>query len=941
MTMGQHHFFFSLRWKLAILFGCVFLILHSVFSYVMYLEAKENFAAERRNVETSHINVAKALMEDSYAILEQFAELLSLIDDFPVHEKHPQHQVLTALDENWPQWQLSWGMENVAYFDKQSVRVRNWGSELITSDAPVKQVLQNEAPAHLVFCSDSCFLQAIIPLKRKSETVGAFSVIRSLADVLIKYQRATAADIGVLIAQGMDAKNGSAASQPVFKLSGMTAPEKNKPVFDYIASQHALTKFFGHSKTLELGDSVYEIIVFPIHSSAAGNGPFLLLVNDITTDVMHLNEELRQVWVYGLLSLSGSLLLLTVLLRIALRRVEKLSEVLPLLSQNKYDQFREQLSVNNNSQAFGHDELDKLNQMALSLTNQLEHLEQEVRANTVTLLEKSQDLAKERDFIRQLVEAAPIIIITQKLNGIILSVNQAGIDELETDSQSIIGKVFDIFVPESDQEHFKKLNQLRTGDRTERFQINGVLVTQSGKHRDISWLHTLLKSNGSNDEPVILSLGVNLSLRNLSEEKIHKMADHDSLTGLTNRKKFQQELTVELASAKRYGYRVALFYLDLDQFQAINDTKDIEAGDYMLQQVANVLKDAMRSTDLLSRIGGDEFTLVIPHAEIQGIQQNASKINQMLKSSVFSYQGEDFQISTSIGIAIFPEHGLTVNELLANADLALYQAKASGGANYHIFSPDQDYQAKLNRMMNWQEVIENAIAKDKFVLFYQPVVNIKNNDINHFECLIRLQKDDGTLILPNEFIAYAEELELIGKIDRWVIKKAVQKLIDYHRRGKHYKLSINLSSGAFNDAALFDDIARLISVPEVDPGRIIFEITETAAVSNFAAAEKLLAQLKGLGCLLALDDFGVGFSSIYYLKHFPVDYIKLDGSFISQLDKNDDDKVFVKAVTGLAHTFNKEIVAESVENEAILNVLIDFGIDYAQGNFLGKAAAVS
>jgi EAL domain-containing protein (putative c-di-GMP-specific phosphodiesterase class I) len=242
-------------------------------------------------------------------------------------------------------------------------------------------------------------------------------------------------------------------------------------------------------------------------------------------------------------------------------------------------------------------------------------------------------------------------------------------------------------------------------------------------------------------------------------------------------------------------------------------------------------------------------------------------------------------------------------------------------------------------MLYWQEIIENAIAKDKLVLFFQPVVSLRNNEIKHYECLIRLLMNDGKLILPAEFIGYAEELELIGKIDRWVIKKAVQKMIEYHRRGKRYKFSVNLSASVFDDATIFEDISRTVNVPEVDPGNFIFEIAETAAVANFAAAETLMTQLKSLGCSLCLDDFGVGFYSIYYLKQFPVDFIKLDGSFIKDLDKNDDNKVFVKAVTGLAHGFNKEIVAEFVDNEVILNILKEFGIDYGQGNYLGKPVA--
>jgi diguanylate cyclase (GGDEF)-like protein/PAS domain S-box-containing protein len=915
------------------------LTFHSAFSYKTYLEAKEHYQIQRKNIKTSHISIAKALTEDSYLVLEQFAELLSLINDQSIQEKDPKNHVLNALDKNWAQWQLSWGVENVGFFDNQARRLKSWGNELIATDSAVQQVLRKEAPAHQIFCNTSCYQEVVIPLFKNADNSGAFSVTRTFTDVINKYKRTTASEIGVISASESETNSVAASNVfEVYQLADSSSPERIRAVFKAMLKNYAIADFIGQSQTVIQDGNVFEVTAFPVQPSISDNGPLFLLVDEVTTDVIHLNKELQQVWLYGVISLSGSLILLILLLHVSLRRIEFLSKILPLISQNKYDEFRHQLNTNKSLLSFTQDELDQLNDTALNVTAQLENLEQEVRKNTFTLLEKSQHLAKERDFIRQLVDTAPIIIITQKLNGIILSVNQAGVDKLETDGPSIIGKVFDIFIPESDQEHLKKLNQLRMGDRSKRFQINGYLTTQSGKHRETSWLHSLIKSQDSNDEAVILSLGVDISAENQSEEKIQKLSSYDYLTGLMNRKKFQEEFAVELASAKRYGYRVALFYLDLDRFKAINDNRDHEVGDHLLQQVANILKDAMRSTDLLCRIGGDEFTLIMPHAELQGIQQNAKKINQMLDSTVFHYKGDNYRISTSIGITIFPQHGLTVNELLANADLALYQAKISGGGTFHIFSPDLDYQSKLKQLLYWQEIIENAIAQDKFVLYCQPVVNIKTQDIHHYECLIRLPKDDGTLILPAEFISFAEELELIGKIDRWVLKKAIQKLLEYQRQGKYCKLSINLSSSALDDVTLFEDISRLLNVPEFDSSQLIFEITETTAVANFAAAETLITQLKELGCLVALDDFGVGFSSIYYLKHFPVDYIKLDGSFISQIDKNDDDKVFVKAITGLAHAFNKEIVAEFVENEVILAILNDFGVDYGQGNFLGKPA---
>lgn len=933
--MDNERFFFSLRWKLVILFGTVFLGLHSIFSYVSYLDAIDDFELDRKKIQSSHINIINTLTEDSFLVLEQFAELLPLIGDLPIQSKKVQHHAFTYLDENWSQWQLSWDMESIVFFDGAAAQVKYWGSPKIPSKPVVEQVLHTEAPAHGFFCSDNCFLQVVIPVIGKSETIGAFSVIRSFADVIIKYKSETNSDIGLLVADEVNAA-GTGSNPWPYKLSGLTLYEKNMPLYQYISKKYSLAQLLAQSRTIQVSGAVFEVRLVPIQRNPENSPPFFLLINDITSEVRDLNEDLKQVWIYGVISLTASLILLTLVIHIALGRVGRLSMALPMLSRNQYDNFRNQI-VSKDSYFSGYDELDRLNQTALTLADQLEFLEREVRSNTLKLLEKSQELANERDFTRQLIEAAPIIIMTQKLNGMILSVNQAGIDGFEMDSRSIIGKVFDLFLPESDWEHLKKLNQLRTGVIIDQIQIDGHLVTEAGRQRDVSWLHKLFKLGVAGDEAIILTLGVDNSERKMYERKILGMATRDNLTGLSNRKKFQEELAVMLASAQRYGYKVALLYLDLDQFKLVNNISGYEAGDKLLVLVANVLKDITRSADILSRVDGDEFTLVVSHVEETGVKSIAEKISQEFNTQAFNFAGKNFELSASIGIAIYPDHGLTVNELFNNAYLTMHQAKSSGKGKYHIFSPDYGYQIKLNRMIYWRQTLENAISLDKFVLYYQPILHIESNIISHYECLVRLQQDDGRLIMPGEFIIHAEELGLMGKIDRLVLKKAVQKLVEFKSQGKDYKLTVNLSGRSFfNDASIFEDIFRMLDVPDVDPEKIVFEITETAAVSNFASAESLILKIKALGCILALDDFGVGFSSFYYLKHFPVDYIKIDGSFIRKINKSDDDKVFVKALTGVAHAFGKKTMAEFVENEQILDVLREFKIDFAQGYYIGK-----
>jgi diguanylate cyclase (GGDEF)-like protein/PAS domain S-box-containing protein len=935
--MGSSSLFFSLRWKLAILFGSVFLILQSVFAFVSYMNAQDNFEKDRKNIQRSHINIAQTLTKDSFLVLEQFAELVSMVNTPSVPVITDQKHAITSLNENWSRWQLIWDIESIAYFDTLGRRVKSWGKELINADATVKHVLEHESPEHQIFCPDNCFQQAVIPVMGVSQVNGVLSVIRSFADVIIKYKDATNSDVGILVVdKKIDQARGSHRDRWRYKLSGMTRPEKNLPVFEYISGHFKIEAFFEGSKRIEFDNAVYDVSVLPIQESTVkGTPPYFLIIDDITLDINAFNTDLKRIWLYSFSGLLVALLLIFLTLHFSFRRISRLSKALPLLSKHNFNEFREQIDLINIAN-LGRDELDNLSLTALSLADQLEFLEQEMRGHTFDLLEKSQELAKERDFIKQLVELAPIIVIIQKQNGIILTINHAGVEAFEAESRSLIGKVFDVFLPESDQEHFKKLNRLRTGEYGDQIQVDGLLVTEGGKYRDISWFHKLLPSKQYGDEMIILTLGLDISERKIAEARNIRMAYYDYLTGLSNRRKFQEEFTQKLASASRYGYQLALFYLDLDRFKEINDTSGHEAGDSFLKLVANVLKETVRSTDLLCRLGGDEFTLLMPHADLPGVEHIARKINYVLKALIFNYSGKSYNASASIGVAIYPLHGLTLNELMANADLAMYKAKELGRGQHHMFDSNIDYRNKLNQTVRWRNILEDAIVNDKFVLFYQPILDIKSNDISHYECLVRLRQDDGQLLMPTDFVFRAEELGIISKIDKIVMKKAVQQHIEFKHQGKQYKLSVNISKRSFDDPTIFEYFATIFSNPEVDQERIIFEITDTASISNYQTTNILIDKIKALGCVLALNDFGVEYPSLHYLKNAPIDYVKIDGSLISQIDKNNEDKLFVKTLIELAQAFGKKTVAEYVESEVILTILKEFGIDYAQGYHIGK-----
>ena len=929
--MNKTGIFFSLKWKIAILIGVVFLLLHSAFSYLVYLETTEDFARNRQNIQSRYSNIARTLTKDSFLVLEQFAELFSIIDSDKPGQNNATSQIIFTLDKHWQQWQFIWGLESAVFFNQTGELVKQWGGILKPSALSVINVLKKESPDHQIICPDSCFQFVMIPVMANAELIGVFGVSRSFADTVIGYNRATESDIGVLVS----AEQTMHYNWP-YRLSAITNLVRNKTILDVVTQSYAFAEFLQQRKVITDNGQSFEISVFSVNAKInKQQPPFFLIIDDISQEWHAVNENLKTLWFYGIFSLILSLALLLVVLFFSFRRVIKLSDALPLLAKHRYDDFR-QIVVNKTGLSIGHDELDLLNHTALTLTDQLEDLEKNIKENVCKLIEQGQELTTEKDFISQLINVAPIMVITQDENGIILSINQEGILQFAMEKRLIIGSVFDNYLPQLENEHLSKLKQLRADPQSQHFKIEGVLMVNPAQKRYISWIHSIVRPQNKQASPVILSLGIDVSERKKIEEQMLMMATHDQLTGMSNRRNFQLEFSREIASAKRYGSQLALFYLDLDQFKIVNDSCGHDAGDKLLKLVSETLQEVVRGTDILSRIGGDEFTLIMPNSEKKGIESLAQKINESLMALEFQANDKVYKISCSIGIAIFPQHGGNEHELLSNADLAMYQAKELGRGQYHIFSTDRDYQGQLTNRLYWKEVIEEALKNERFILLFQPILDMRTKQISHYECLSRIKNEDGSFLMPSDFIGYAEGLGLIGQIDRMVLKKAIKQHLKFKRQGKNIKLAVNLSGRSFNDATIFEDIKALLLAPGVEPGQIIFEITETAAVSDFSAAQDLIKKIQDLGCSFALDDFGAGFSSFFYLKHLSVDYVKIDGSFIKQLDKSFEDKVFVRALIEVSQALGKKTVAEFVENEEILMFLKGFGVDYAQGYHIGK-----
>jgi diguanylate cyclase (GGDEF)-like protein/PAS domain S-box-containing protein len=416
------------------------------------------------------------------------------------------------------------------------------------------------------------------------------------------------------------------------------------------------------------------------------------------------------------------------------------------------------------------------------------------------------------------------------------------------------------------------------------------------------------------------------------------LAERDPLTGLYNRHSFQEQLKRMIATSLRRGDRFALVYFDLDEFKYINDSFGHSAGDLVLVRIAGEISIQIRSTEMLARLGGDEFAILSTLDPGYDVGALPVRIVNAISSIPFNFRGTNLRLTASVGVALFPEHGETAEELVAHADAAMYQAKNQGKNSWAVYDLNRDSSAAMMRRLTWHSQIAQALQQNGFELHYQGVYQAGNGTLNHLEVLIRMR--DPTLperlITPSQFIHFAEKSGQVLDVDRWVLRQSIA-LLDRHRNLP--PLAVNISGRSFDDPFLPRFIHYLLSKHNVAPAQLIIELTETAAVSDMQDAQRFIEAIQRIGCVVCLDDFGSGFSTFAYLKHLNVKVLKIDGLFIRNLPNDRDNQVFVKALVEVARGLHKTTIAEFVEDAETLEMVHSLGVDLVQGYHLGHPIA--
>lgn len=543
---------------------------------------------------------------------------------------------------------------------------------------------------------------------------------------------------------------------------------------------------------------------------------------------------------------------------------------------------------------------------------------------------------QEKKLLENVLLKSPVMILMMNPDGQIIRFNPMAERITGYEAPEVIGRdVLELLsIPNELERNRKFIENLLQGEKKDHFDIS--ILCKDGRKADILWYTSVIRDQ-QGVLKYILSVGVDDTENRVMLDQLHDMAYFDPLTHLPNRSCFRLQAQQQLAETLEQGQKIALVYLDLVNFKHINDSVGVEAGDQLLQVFAVRLKEIFPEPNLISRIGGDEFALLIESSENEDETSMTKRMCSAAEALKFKWvcHEQEFMVSATLGMALFPTHASDLNTLEISADTALFHAKAHDRGKCVLFKDDM--RDKILNSIQMSSLLRTALDQNLFSLAYQPILELNTMTVSGVEALIRLNDSYGRPVPPMTFIPYAEQHGYISSISEWVIKTAAKQTSDWRRLGfDGLRMSINLSGKCLTNSAVVSTLQKYVKAYNLNPEAFDLEITETAIIEDLDISLSILDDLKALGFSISLDDFGSGYSSLTYLNKLPIDTLKIDREFISQIQNEEDELHLLNAIIDLAHQLGLRVLAEGVETETQLNYLIRQGCDLAQGYYFCK-----
>jgi diguanylate cyclase (GGDEF)-like protein/PAS domain S-box-containing protein len=938
--------FLSLKWKALLLSSFVLVAVVGTIVILNYIELRNQFEQRRAELQSQYAYQTQGLLDQSGRRLRQWSTMVaSLISAQAGAGDNREQQMIAAFEWLAAILEMDMGMESIMMISSTGRHLATHGPHA-NSEAranlveAVRQVMSTETPTSLIDCFDTCLQYAVAPILGTGDVlvVGV-----SLADMILDFQQVSGTDLGLIVRQPQpNTHEGDDRWLPKWdaRVVALGNTHTNMEILRAAAAGKKLLDSVRDSIYVNANRREYEIRLFPLVGFEEQEEAYLVIVADITKAMTKIHAALQRNITLGIVGLVLSELLLLTILWAPMSRLRRAADKLPWLAEGAFAKVRAVMSETRFT-SFIRDEVDVLNDMAIALSFQLEVLNVEVANRTRDLSERMSEITQQRNFVTHILEMAQAIILTQDRNNKILMINPYGQAITGYSPKELEGYFFIALLAEEENTDTVRshLAELVAGTR-EHVEEECNLRCKDHNTLNIVWQHSRLRGHAEGD-PVILSVGMDITARKKAELRLAWLADHDPLTGLYNRRRFTQELNDAVAVAKRYLHSGALLFIDLDQFKYINDTSGHPAGDRLLQGLSKLLPSILREVDVVARLGGDEFAVILNQVTVDESVQIARKILAHICEIEFQVDERVHKLSASIGIALFPEQGTNIEDLLARADLAMYRVKEGGRGGWHLLSDEDQSQRLMSERVFWKQRVEHALRDRRFLLYAQPILRICDHTISHYEILLRMQGENGEIIGPVQFIEVAERSGLIHLIDRLVISEVIRYQALSTANGQRIACTVNLSAHAFNNPDLLNHLKQLLQETGLDPRQLIFEMTETAAVADIIAARRFMETINEIGCQFALDDFGTGFSSFSYLKELPFTFIKIDGSFIQKLGEREDDQILVKAIGEIARGFGKKTIAEHVEDKKTFALLTEYQIDYVQGYYIGRPVPIT